>query len=310
MSPTGNCELCFTLAKVYEDIRNFEKAFEYLKEGNRLRKELLNYDIGQDERLFEHLYKIQPKIDAFKINNQNEIGELIPIFILGMPRSGTTLVEQIVSSHSAVKGAGELAYAAQYGVEILERDLEINSAKIETFRTAYLKSVHAISEGKRYVTDKMPQNFKFIPLICAAFPEAKIIHVKRDPKAVIWSNYRHYFQTVGLGYAYDLDDCISYYNLYETMMTAWCSIYRDQIFNLDYEKLTVDQYSETKKLIDHLGITWEDDVMSPQENDRSVITASNLQVRKKIYAGSSKAWRKYEPYLGNVFDRINKLEDN
>ena len=150
----------------------------------------------------------------------------------------------------------------------------------------------------------MPHNFRFIPLICAAFPEAKIIHVERNAAATCWSNYKQYFVSDGLEYCYDLKDVVQYYNLYKDLMKLWQSEYSDKIYNLNYESLTTDQENETIQLINHLGLTWEDSCLSPQKNKRIVKTASQQQVRQKVYQGSSEEWRKYEPFLNGAFDNL------
>ena len=161
-----------------------------------------------------------------------------------------------------------------------------------------------LSNNQSFVTDKMPQNFLYIPLICAAFPEAKIIHVKRDAIATCWSNYKHYFALKGLGYSYDLKDVVAYYDLYTDLMKCWQSQYSDRIYNLDYDKLTVDQEDETRQLINYIGLKWEGACLSPHENKRSVRTASQQQVRKRVYQGGSQAWRKYESFLDGAFDSL------
>ena len=298
------CHLSFALAKMYEDIGELGKSFSYLSEGNVLRKKLLNYSINEDEKLFSNLIKIQPKLSKNKLVLNEPPGKLSPIFILGMPRSGTSLVEQIISSHSKVFGAGELKYVERFGRKLLADPESINVANISEFRERYLSELSKLSDGKNFVSDKMPHNFLFIPLICAAFPEAKIIHVKRNEAATCWSSYKNYFPADGLGYCYDLGDLLTYYALYDDLMQFWNSKYGDEIYNLNYEKLTNYQEKETKKLIKHLGIDWEETCLSPQKNKRGVRTASQQQVRQKVYKGSSEAWRKYEPYLNGAFDSL------
>ena len=237
-------------------------------------------------------------------NSEKLLKTLIPIFIVGMPRSGTTLVEQIISSHSKVTGAGELNFAAQFGAAIATGVNEANNQSLLDFRHNYLNELQSVSNGNLIVIDKMPQNFRYIGLLAAAFPEAKIVHVKRDPRATCWSNFRQYFTTNGIGYCYSLDDVVSYYKLYIDLMKFWQSEYSDRIYNLDYEKLTMDQENETRKLIRHLKINWEDACLSPQKNKRRVRTVSQQQVRQKVYKGSSEAWRKYEPFLNGAFDSL------
>ena len=150
----------------------------------------------------------------------------------------------------------------------------------------------------------MPQNFRFIPLICAALPEAKIIHVSRDPSATCWSNYRQYFAARNLGYCYSVKDIVEYYKLYNNLMKIWQGCYSDQIYNLDYDKLTIDQSYEIKRLIEHLNLKWEETCLFPQKNKRGVKTASQQQIRQKIYKGSSKLWQKYQPFLTGALDNL------
>ena len=225
--------------------------------------------------------RTQPTI----LKNSLKIGESstepTPIFILGMPRSGTTLVEQIISSHSEVVGAGELSHISQLGINLAKDPKCIDITAISTFRYKYLSELSKISNGKSILTDKMPHNFRFIPLICAAFPEAKIIHVQRNAAATCWSNFKQYFDIRGLGYCYDLEDIVSYYNLYKDLMQLWQVEYGDRIYNLNYENLTTDQENETRKLVKYLELNWEKGCLSPHKNKRSVGTASQQQVRQK-----------------------------
>ena len=304
LSDDAKCSLSFAIAKMFEDIGQFDRAFEHLSRGNELRKKLLNYSIEQDKNLFENLKKIQPSLSGFSLGQKKYENQLIPVFILGMPRSGTTLVEQIISSHSKVSAGGELIYIARYGANIATGKEASNDQNICNFRQKYLSELSKVSNGKCFITDKMPQNFRFIPLICASFPEAKIIHVHRDAAATCWSNYKQYFATKDLGYSYNLDELVSYYELYCNLMKFWQSLYAEKIYNLDYEKLTTEQDTEIKKLIEYLNLDFEEDCLSPQKNERTVRTASQQQVRERIYKGSSQAWRKYEPYVMNKFDNL------
>ena len=304
LSEDARCSLSFTLAKMYEDIGKLDQAFKFLSRGNALRKKLLNYSIDEDKELFIRLKRTQPHLLKTSLDVKASTIETTPIFILGMPRSGTTLVEQIISSHSEVTGAGELNYVVQFGEKLFGYHTSINTVEVSEFRNKYLSKLFKESNGKQFITDKMPQNFRFIPLICAAFPEAKIIHIERDPRATCWSNFKQYFAQKGLGYSYNLKDVVSYYELYTDLMKLWQSEYGDRIYNLNYETLIEDQDNETRKLIKHLGLTWEDACLSPHKNKRSVRTASQQQVRKKIYKGSSDAWRKYETYLNGAFDGL------
>ena len=221
-----------------------------------------------------------------------------------MPRSGTTIVEQIISSHSKVTGAGELNFVAQFGSLIARGLSDSNTDSLINFRERYLFKLQSVSNGNLIVTDKMPQNFCYIGLLAAAFPEAKIVHVKRNPAAVCWANYKQYFASKNIGYCYSIDDVISYYKLYESLMVFWINTLSKRIYNLDYEKLTVNQESETRQLIDYLDLDWDEKCLSPQNNKSNITTASSIQVRKKVYRGSSEQWKKYQPFLNGAFDSL------
>ena len=292
------CHLCFALAKAHRDIENLKQSFAYLKEGNELRKKLLSYDIAKDKKLFADIKKRQVLTLEEGPRGLQTGCEVTPIFILGMPRSGTTLIEQIISCHSDVTGAGELEVVRRLAVDL-------PSSKSSDFRDHYLEKVGPLALGNRFVTDKMPHNFLHIDLICRALPEAKIIHVKRDPAAICWSNYQHYFPSQELAYACDLEDVVNYYQMYDDLMQFWYDNYGDRIYQLDYDQLTVDQEAETIKLIHHIGLEWQTACLSPHKNMRGVHTASQQQVRQKVYTGSSAHWRKFEPFLQGAFDRLS-----
>ena len=298
------CHLHYTYAKMNSDFGELKAAFEHYVAGGALRKKILSYDLEQDKLFFAQIKNTAPKLKELSFNEPFEVALQTPIFILGMPRSGTTLVEQIVSSHSQVHGAGELSFLERFGARLSLGAREINSDNLIKVRTAYLTEIKKVSENKPFLTDKMPHNFLYIGLILKALPEAKIIHVKRDPAATCWSNFKHYFTSEGLGYSYDLDDTRSYYKMYQELMEFWDTIYGDRIYHLYYERLTVEQEIETKKLIEHLELPWEDACLSPQKNKRRVRTASQQQVRKKVYAGSSQNWREYEKFLNGAFKTL------
>ncbi len=210
-------------------------------------------------------------------------------------------MEQIVSSHSKVTGAGELPYLAELGESLATGLIPINAGLITRFRLQYLDKLQKIAKEQVIVVDKAPQNFLYLSLIKNAFPEAKVIHVKRDPAAVCWANFKHYFPSERLGYCYALDDMVQYHTLYENLMAYWKKAFPGFIFELDYELLTVDPERETKSIINYLDLAWEEACLRPEDNERAVTTASNMQVREKIYRDSSLKWRSFSPYIGTAF---------
>ena len=302
------CHICFALYTIYNSIGNYEQAFARLSEGNTLRKKLCNYHISQDAKLFEQLKTTAPLLQNSGLEPVENANAPTPIFIVGMPRSGTTLVEQVISAHSDVFGAGELRYVEKFGRDIAICEKQPSQDDLRTFRQQYLEAAASHSDGSKYVIDKMPHNFRFVPLICAAIPEAKIVHVYREPAATCWSNFERYFPSKGLEYCYDLSDVAEFFKMYVDLMKHWSEEFGDRICDLSYDRLTIDQENETRRLIESLGLPWEDACLSPHENTRAVKTASFAQVRKPVYRGSSKKWMKYETYLDGAFEDLPEFD--
>ena len=308
ISDEDRCHLGFALGKAYEDLNKFDTSFKHYSEGNVLRKKMLGYNISQDNDHFERLKKSSLTLKAISSSTFKISNEIKPIFILGMPRSGTTLVEQIISAHSQVMGAGELRYIDQLGGSMALGFSEINSKSLCEFRENYLNKLLIHSNGSTNVTDKMPLNFRYIGLIATAFPESKIIHVKRNPAATCWGNYKQYFVSKGLGFAYNLSDLAEYYSLYHDLMLFWQEQYVECLYNLDYELLTTNQEEETKKLLQYLDLDWQEDCLEPHKNTRRIATASQAQVRRKIYQGSSQEWKKFKTLINGAFDELIEFE--
>ncbi len=298
------CELSFALAKAHEDTAEIEKAFGYLRRGNACRKRMLGYEIEQDRRLFSLLRSAQPSLADATLDVKAGDGEPIPIFIVGMPRSGTTLAEQIISGHSAVTGGGELPLVDKLGKRLATDPGPNLGEELVGFRRQYLEELQKLSGGRRFVTDKMPHNFRYLSLILAAFPEAKLVHVTRDPAATCWSNYKSLFPATDLGYSNDLDDLVSYYRLYTDLMRLWDTCYPGSIYHLDYDRLTEDPQTHIGRLLETLDLPPEAPCLSPHLNRRPVLTRSDSQVRRPIYKNSSSAWRVYQDHLGGTFDTL------
>jgi len=296
------CHIHFGLAKANDDMGNYKQAFHHYIHGNMLRKKILKYEFKQDAEIFSKIKFNYQKIASISLSFEKLINNITPIFIVGMPRSGTTLVEQIISSHSKVSAGGELPFVQQLGFGLSMGKLEITPNILGNFRDSYLDKLQKISEGKDLITDKMPNNFLHIGLITAAFPEAKIINVLRDPPAVCWSNFTRYFSSRGMSFSFDLKDSISYYQHYIEHMNFWEKYLPNKIYNVDYEKLVIDQKKETRKLIEYINLGWEDNLLSPEKNNRAVSTASNIQVKQSIYQGSSQQWKNYKEFLNDTFD--------
>ena len=219
-----------------------------------------------------------------------------------MPRSGTTLVEQILASHSQIYGAGEREVLNRIVIPTLGNINKDHFSKltrdiIRDIRNRYLDELDSLGDDEPRITDKMPQNFRWTGFILTAMPEAKVINLQRDPVATCWSVFKHYFSNKGIGYAYDLVDVAGYYKLYINLMDFWRGRFPNQLYDLNYEALTENQEEETRKLLKYCGLGWENQCLEFHKTKRSVKTSSSVQVRQAMYKGSSGAWRKYETHL-------------
>ncbi len=290
-----NIHFSFAMGKAQLDMGNFEKGLKYINKGNKLRKEELDYNTNKTEILFDKIKKLFKNIKIKKEKNYSSTLNR-PIFIVGMPRSGTTLIEQILSSHSNIYGCGELDFLYN-SINLIDWQKDgLNEINISKIRKNYFYELNKICKSK-FITDKMPLNFQWIGFIICAFPNSKIINVKRDPIATCWSNYKTNFSKKGMAFTFNQTDVAKFYNLYENLMNFWAKKFPNKIYNLNYEKLTENQEEETKKLFKYLDINWEKSVLNFHENKRIIQTASNIQARQKIYKGSSQEWKKYKKWL-------------
>ncbi len=284
-----------TLSKCNFDLNNFDKALNYLEQSNNLKKSKSNFSIKTEKKLFENIKNLfLDKIDE-PITHNNKL-KFIPIFILGMPRSGTTLLEQVLSSHSKIHGAGELNYLPK----IIDK-FEINKPHnfenyVKTLRYEYHSKVSSLS-NKQFIIDKLPMNFRWIGFIIKAFPEAKIIHIQRNPMAICWSNYKINFPDPGMDFSLSQKNTAEYYVLYNNLMKFWLDNLKNKIINIQYENFVNDFENETKSLIEKIGINWEQNIKNYYKNNRPVQTASLLQVRGKIKKNTSEEWKKYKDKL-------------
>ena len=307
----------FALANACEQAGDYPRHFELLLEGNRLRRREIDFAITAETKLCAKIKALFPerKNDDSPPAHASD-PSLTPIFIVGMPRSGTSLVEQIIASHSQVYGAGELARLRQVIRPIIraaadtdrpENNVNIRSNIEHKINSDYLVYLENLNQPEKFITDKMPSNFMFLGLILSAIPSAKIIHVRRSPMAICWSIFKHNFSGEGNGYGYDLDELAEYYLLYHDLMEFWQTRFPGMIYQLDYEKLTENQEIETRNLLNYCGLGWEQSCLNFHASKRDVKTASQVQVRKKMYQGSSSAWMKYEQQLQPLLRKLKAL---
>lgn len=302
----------FALAKASEDFRDYKSSAEFLIQGNTIRRKDFNYNIKDDIHQFELIKKNFSK-DFFTKHSNSGFQSAKPIFIVGMPRSGTTLVEQIISSHHDVYGAGELSFLANVineAIPYADPDIFFNNLKscdsslFSKIGESYFNLVSKLNDEKKFIIDKMPVNFRLIGFIKLALPTAKIIHCTRSAHDTCLSIYKNYFGKNVMPWAYDQLELSQYYNHYKKLMEHWRQLTPDFIYDLSYENLVSDQINETKKLIKFCNLTWDENCINFHENKRAVGTASVNQVRQKIYKGSVESWRNYEKTLPQLFSNL------
>ena len=296
----------FALFKGFDDMGEYSSAFEALKQGNDLRASaspFTNLEQRDEFKIIKSIQEVTSKKN--RANNMLE-SEMQHVFIIGMPRSGTTLAEQILTSHSEVTGFGELSFVSTIFNELPL----VPGPDLKGYYTEFRRMVEPFFHDSttKFVVEKTPLNFKFIGHLKSAFPNAKFVYCARDARAVCWSNYKINFFADGLQYSNDLDELVDFYNLHLDYMSFWKSQFEDELYYLDYEALTENQEEETRKLLAFCGLEWQQACLEFHTNKKSVKTASVAQVRNKIYKGSSEAWRAYEEHLEPYFEKLKAMK--
>lgn len=295
--------LDFALGKAYDDLSRYPTAFRFIKAGNDLLRSSYAYSLQADRNFISRLRSAFPA-DFIARSRPHGLRDATPIFVVGMPRSGTTMVEQILASHPEVYGAGELPDIDLVFRETLRNQGlssypdDIGRLPPEQFRAmgeAYIARLRRLSTKTRIV-DKLPHNFLFLGLIQIILPEAKIIHCRRNPMDTCWSLYKNVFDTPHL-YAQDLEELGRYYILYQDLMRHWQEVLPEGVYEIEYEGLIGDQKKETSKLLEYCNLQWDEACLDFHRARGKVITLSRSQVRQPLYKSSVRKWRCYEKEL-------------
>mgnify|MGYP000281806743 CR=1 FL=1 len=306
-------KLCETFYLYYKNVKNLEKSAKYLLKMNKIQFGLKKFDLQLEESFFNTIRSVSAKKIEFRIN---KVGKIVPIFICGMPRSGTTLCEQILSSHSKVTGAGELNFLANLtgiGTSVqVEDDVIVKFEKnvsdkdfLINIRKEYVSKLLDLRENKnQFICDKMPHNFVFIGLIRTVLPEAKIIYCKRDPMDNCFSLYAHKFIEMSHQYSYDQKTVAQYYKSHVELMNFWIKKYQNDIFVLDNETLIKNQEKISRDILSFCGLDWEEQCLEFYKTKRQVRTASIDQVRKPLNNKSIGAWKYYKPSLSELIKHL------
>ena len=294
------------LSKGYFDQDKDQLAFKYLEKSNSLKKKNSKFSFEKTEIQFNNIKTFFKNIDNININFKDTLKSK-PIFIIGMPRSGTTLIEQIISSHSQVYGAGELDFLPKIIDKIGIKKPQNLESFFTQIRNLYYDQIMKISNN-HYIIDKLPVNYRWVGFIINALPEAKIIHIERNPMAVCWSNYKTSFVDSGMDFNLSQQDIAKYYSLYLNLMNFWKSKYTSNILNVNYEDFVNDFVSNSKEILKFLDLKWEDKIKNYNKNIRPVTTASFQQVREGIKKNTSMAWKKYSNYLNPMQDTLKNMK--
>jgi len=305
--------ICFSLGKAYEDVKDYNKSFLYYNEANNLFSKNLNFSIKNESDKFKRIKETFNKKLYEKYSNTGSENSSI-IFVLGMPRSGTTLVEQILSSHEKVYGADEqiiLSNVIKKNFDNNDLRLFFNGVKkfsMESFIDMgedYIKQIKIISNNSEFITDKMTENFLSIGFIKLILPNAKIIHSYRDARDNCLSIFKNHFPGGKIKYSYELKNIVEYYNLYNDLMNHWNGLFNNFIYNIKYENLISNNEKEIKNLLNFCNLDWDDNCLDFHKNKRTIKTASDVQARSKIYKSSVGSWKNYKKHMNIFFKNLN-----
>lgn len=309
--------LCFALGKIYDDCGEYDKAFENYQVANSIIKKSVNYHYADRQQLVKDTISVFTR-ELFSGFEGIGTKEERPVFIVGMPRSGTTLVEQVLSAHPDVTGGGELVYFANIhhalsgmlGVE----DPYPSCCKLLDGKTAgtlvrqYLQLLSGHSDTTRFVTDKMPGNYLYLGLIRVLFPDAPIIHCCRNPLDVCLSCYFQSFKNT-MTYAFDLMDTGHHYLEYERLMSHWRKVLPGPLLEIRYEDLVTEPEKTSRDLVQFCGLEWHDNCLRYHEQKREIRTESYRQARQPIYTSSVERWKNYEKYLQPLMQLFAQARD-
>ena len=311
----------FSLYNSYRKLKNYKKSGEFLVTGNKFADEWIKSDFKKEKKLINEIKllfnKDFIKDKSLKINLSEKLN-ISPILILGMPRSGTTLCERILFSHSEVAGGGELPFLTR--ASGIKSTYNMNDDEIDNFKKLmnesdikylnkkaeyYLEKLKIINSEHKYITDKMPHNFVLIGFLKMILPKAKIIYCKRNPIDNCFSLYAHKFVDQNHGYCYNQEILGKYYNLHSNLMDHWLKIFKKEIFVLEHEKLLDNQEKVSRELVEYCGLDWESACLEFYKTEGQVQTASNEQVREPINKKSVAAWKKYEEFIQPLIKALN-----
>ena len=306
-------ELGFALSKAYEDLKDYDTSYKFFTISNKIRNKKVVYNKKFEEDQFGLIKKFFDIKDNLPSDISGNEDNFQPIFILGMPRSGSTLIEQIISAHSEVEGLGEIDYFHKSLVSEIDIKKDLNRDNYLNFdgsvstkvASLYKKLVTKNKRTDKFIfTDKLPLNFKYVGFILKCFPKSIIIHTERNLKDIFVSILKNYFGQLQMNYAYNEENIAHYIHCYKNYMKYWKNLFDKKIYDLNYDLLVNNFEDEVTKLLNHCHLKFESNCFNYDKNKRSVVTASINQVRQPIYSSSSKSFHNYEKFLTNYFNDL------
>tara|TARA_B100000963_G_scaffold313457_1_gene291409 strand:- start:5349 stop:6899 length:1551 start_codon:yes stop_codon:yes gene_type:complete len=302
LSEKDKSHLYFAMGKYFEDIKNYEKSFQNYSNGNKIIKKTSNYKTEENKNYFKKI----KNFNYDKLNNYSKNITRKIIFIVGMPRSSTSLIEQILSSHKEVFGGGELAFLESEVKEIFtyfDKNQNLQNDDIQNLilnsRNKYLEKISNYDNSTKAFTDKAPLNFRYIGFIKFLFPNSKIVHCTRDPLDVTWSNFKNYFSN-SMPFTNDLKDIANFYKSYKDIMIFWKKKFPQFVYDIEYSNLVENSENEIKRLLNFCELNWDENCLNHHENNRAIKTASSTQARKPIYKTAIKSSDRYKNYLKDI----------
>jgi tetratricopeptide (TPR) repeat protein len=306
LSEIQKTNILFALSKAYEDIDDYKKSYETLSEANSLIKKNSKYDIKNDQDLLNLIFDYFKKFD-FKNHLSSDNKKKI-IFIVGLPRSGTSLMEQILSSHSKVYGAGELSYLGDILKEELNNKTDFTKTyEINKISTQYINLIEHFITNEDFITDKNPLNFMWIGFIKILFPNARVIHMTRNIKDNYFSLFKNSFDG-NVGWSYDKDDLLNFCKLYKKIMNFYNNKLPGFIINVEYENIVNNTKFEVKKILEFCNLEWENKCIEFHNNNRAIKTVSSAQARKPIYKSSLNSYEKFNSFLNKYYEELDKID--
>ena len=286
--------LYYGVHKAYEDLKDYENAFKFLKKGNELLKQETKYNFSKDEKRINNYINLYKKIKHIKISRTHR--DLI--FIVGMPRSGSSLIEQILTSHKKVFGGGEIPYIQEITNKIIDEE-KIDVSLLDHYKNEYLNLVSELDNSLSVFTDKELLNFYNVGLILTLFPSAKIINCTRNPVDNCWSIYKNFFP-IKTEFVNDFKDIAKFYRLYLNTMKFWQKEFPKNIFNLNYETLIENPKDQIEKILNFCDLEWDENVMSHHKSSRIIRTLSFDQANKPISKKVSNTIKNYKSMIGDL----------